>query len=62
MGVSVRAGVRASVSAKEPVFLFLFSTFPFWAAAPKGPMTYAFTQEKFLLLLLLLRPSTPYEA
>ena len=26
----------------------------FWAAAPKGPMTYAFTQEKFLLLLLLL--------
>ena len=32
----------------------------FWAAAPKGPMTYAFTQEKFLLLLLLLlllRPS-----
>ena len=27
---------------------------PFWAAAPKGPMTYAFTQEKFLLLLLLL--------
>ena len=26
----------------------------FWAAAPKGPMTYAFTQEKILLLLLLL--------
>ena len=26
----------------------------FWAAAPKGPMTYAFTQEKFLLLLLRL--------
>ena len=30
----------------------LISTF--WAAAPRGPMTYAFTQEKFLLLLLLL--------
>ena len=24
---------------------------PFWAAAPKGPMTYAFTQGKFFLLL-----------
>ena len=24
---------------------------PFWAAAPKGPVTYAFTQGKFLLLL-----------
>ena len=33
---------------------FKLLTFPFWAAAPKGPMTYAFTQEKFLLLLLLL--------
>ena len=32
--------------------LVIFSCF--WAAAPKGPMTYAFTQEKFLLLLLLL--------
>ena len=30
----------------------------FWAAAPKGPMTYAFTQGKFLLL----RTSTPLEA
>ena len=30
---------------------------PFWAAAPKGPMTYAFTQEKFLLLLLHPPPS-----
>ena len=41
----------------------VFTTF--WAAAPKGPMTYAFTQEKFLLLLLLLlllHPSTPFEA
>ena len=36
------------------------SSSPFWAAAPKGPMTYAFTQEKFLLLLL--RTSTPFEA
>ena len=32
---------------------------PFWAAAPKGPMTYAFTQEKFLLLLLLLLHPPP---
>ena len=31
----------------------------FWAAAPKGPMTYAFTQGKFLLLLLLLRLYPP---
>ena len=33
----------------------------FGAVAPTGPMTYAFTQGKFLLLLipLLLRPSTP---
>ena len=29
------------------------ASIPFWAAAPKGPLTYAFTQEKFLLLLLL---------
>ena len=34
--------------------LTLLRIFPFWAAAPKGPMTYAFTQGKFLLLLLLL--------
>ena len=40
-------------------FFFLSSFFPFWAAAPKGPMTYAFTQEKFLLLLLLLLLRTP---
>ena len=32
---------------------------PFWAAAPKGPMTYAFTQEKFLLLLILLHLRPP---
>ena len=31
---------------------------PFWAAAPKGSMTYAFTHmgDFLLLLLLLLRP------
>ena len=29
----------------------------FWAATPKRPMTYAFTQGKFLL-----RMSTPFEA
>ena len=33
---------------------------PFWAAAPKGPMNYAFTQDRFLLLLL--RTSSPFEA
>ena len=27
--------------------------FSFWPAAPKGSMTYAFTQGNFLLLLLL---------
>ena len=49
-----------------PLLLPSFLPFPFWAAAPKGPMTYAFTQGKFLLLLLLLllllRTSTPFEA
>ena len=37
---------------------------PFWAAALKGPMTYAFTHMKwdFLLLLLLLRPPPGFEA
>ena len=35
------------------LFNFIFSRF--WAAAPKGSMTYAFTHmESFLLLLLLL--------
>ena len=36
---------------------------PFWAAAPKGSMTYAFTHKEnfllLLLLLLLLRPLPP---
>ena len=33
---------------------------PFWAAAPKGSMTYAFTHMgNFLLLLLLLRTPLP---
>ena len=40
------------------IHLLVGQLVPFWAAAPKGPMTYAFTQEKFLLL----RPSTPFEA
>ena len=32
----------------------------FWAAAPKGPMTYAFTHMgDFLLLLFLLLPPLP---
>ena len=33
----------------------------FWAAAPKGPMTYAFTHmgDFLLLLLLLLHPPPP---
>ena len=39
--------------------LRLLRLFTFWAAAPKGPMTYAFTQEKFLLLLLLFLLRTP---
>ena len=37
----------------------------FWAASPTGPMTYVFTQEKFLLLLLLLlllQPPPDFEA
>ena len=42
------------------VVCFFFCVFPFWAAAPKGSMTYAFTHMgDFLLLLLhllLLRP------
>ena len=40
---------------------FLFLPFPsFWAAAPKGSMTYAFTHMgNFLLLLLLLRTPPP---
>ena len=39
------------------------SHFTFWAAAPKEPMTFAFTQDKFLLLpLILLCPSTPFKA
>ena len=43
------------------VFMVVLALFwaildPFWAAAPKGPMTYAFTQEKILLLLLLRPP------
>ena len=39
-------------------FSMLFNeNFTFWAAALKGPMTYAVTQGKFLLLLL--RMSTP---
>ena len=32
---------------------------PFWAAATKGLMTYAFTQGNFLLLLLLLQRTPP---
>ena len=36
--------------------MFLAISMLFWAAAPKGPMTYPFTQGKFFLLLLLLRP------
>ena len=44
--------------------LSLFS--PFWAAAPKGPMTYALTHMGdfllFLLLLLLLLRPPPREA
>ena len=32
---------------------------PFWAAVPKGSMTYAFTQGKYLLLFLLLLLCTP---
>ena len=35
------------------------SKIQFYAGSPKGPMTYAFTQEKFLLLLLLLLLRTP---
>ena len=40
----------------------LFWVFAFWAAAPQGSMTYAFTHMGdflLLLLLLLLRPSPP---
>ena len=49
---------------KHHVRLFVCSTYasPFWAAAPKGSMTYAFTHMGnflLLLLLLLLRPPPP---
>ena len=37
---------------------WLVSWSPFWAAAPKGPVTYAFTNAGFFLLLLRT-PSLP---
>ena len=39
------------------MFSHILSTF--WAAAPKGPMTYAFTHMGNFLLLLLLLLRTP---
>ena len=44
--------------------LFILSTCPFWAAAPKGPMTYAFTHREISPPPSPSppSPSTPFEA
>ena len=61
LSLQTQSVIQLGDQATLPTALHYLTTdffFPFWAAAPKGPMTYAFTQGKFLLLLLCTPPGS----